>query len=85
MAAFRWTTWVWMALVASMDASNQAMAHGWAALILIGSALVFTAWATVVVRTSSKTVGNHVRNILGKVHLNRKQELIRYALDHDVE
>ena len=28
---------------------------------------------------AEKTVENHVRNILGKLHLNRKQELIRYA------
>jgi DNA-binding NarL/FixJ family response regulator len=34
---------------------------------------------------STKTVENHVRNILGKLHLNRKQELIRYALDHGIE
>ena len=32
-----------------------------------------------------KTVENHVRNILGKLHLNRKQELIRYALEHGIE
>lgn len=36
---------------------------------------------------SPKTVENHVRNILKnkKLHLNRKQELIRYALDHNIE
>jgi DNA-binding NarL/FixJ family response regulator len=34
---------------------------------------------------AEKTVENHVRNILGKLHLNRKQELIRYALDHGIE
>ena len=34
---------------------------------------------------SPKTVENHVRNILGKLHLNRKQELIRYALEHGLE
>ena len=34
---------------------------------------------------SPKTVENHVRNILNKLHLNRKQELIRYALDHNIE
>ncbi len=34
---------------------------------------------------SPKTVENHVRNILKKLHLNRKQELIRYALDHGIE
>jgi DNA-binding NarL/FixJ family response regulator len=32
-----------------------------------------------------KTVENHVRNILDKLHLNRKQELIRYALEHGIE
>jgi DNA-binding NarL/FixJ family response regulator len=34
---------------------------------------------------SEKTVENHVRNILGKLHLNRKQELIRYAVEHGIE
>jgi DNA-binding NarL/FixJ family response regulator len=34
---------------------------------------------------AEKTVENHVRNILGKLHLNRKQELIRYALEHGIE
>ena len=34
---------------------------------------------------AEKTVENHVRNILGKHHLTRKQELIRYALDHGIE
>jgi DNA-binding NarL/FixJ family response regulator len=34
---------------------------------------------------SDKTVENHVRNILGKLHLNRKQELIRYAVEHGIE
>ncbi len=34
---------------------------------------------------AEKTVENHVRNILGKLHLTRKQELIRYALDHGIE
>ena len=32
-----------------------------------------------------KTVENHVRNILKKLHLNRRQELIRYALDHGID
>ena len=32
-----------------------------------------------------KTVENHVRNILDKLHLNRRQELIRYAVDHGLE
>jgi DNA-binding NarL/FixJ family response regulator len=34
---------------------------------------------------SPKTVENHVRNILGKLHLSRKQELIRYAVEHGIE
>ena len=34
---------------------------------------------------SPKTVENHVRNILGKLQLSRKQELIRYALEHGIE
>jgi DNA-binding NarL/FixJ family response regulator len=34
---------------------------------------------------AEKTVENHVRNILGKLHLQRKQELIRYAADHGIE
>ena len=34
---------------------------------------------------SAKTVENHVRNILNKLHLNRRQELVRYALDHGLE
>lgn len=34
---------------------------------------------------SPKTVENHVRNILGKLHLNRRQELVRYALEHGIE
>jgi len=34
---------------------------------------------------SPKTVENHVRNILAKLHLNRKQELVRYALEHGLE
>ncbi len=33
---------------------------------------------------SPKTVENHVRNILKKLRLNRKNELIRYAVDHGI-
>jgi DNA-binding NarL/FixJ family response regulator len=33
---------------------------------------------------SPKTVENHVRNILGKLHLSRRDELIRYAADHGI-
>jgi DNA-binding NarL/FixJ family response regulator len=34
---------------------------------------------------SPKTVENHVRSTLDKLHLNRKHELIRYAADHGIE
>ena len=34
---------------------------------------------------SAKTVENHVRNILKKLRLNRKQELIRFAVEHGIE
>jgi len=34
---------------------------------------------------AEKTVENHVRNILTKLHLSRKQELIRYALEHGID
>ena len=33
---------------------------------------------------SEKTVENHVRNILHKLHLTRRDELIRWAADHGV-
>jgi DNA-binding NarL/FixJ family response regulator len=32
-----------------------------------------------------KTVENHVRNILDKLQLSRRQELIRYAVEHGIE
>ena len=34
---------------------------------------------------AEKTVENHVRNILGKLRLTRRHELVRYALDHGLE
>jgi DNA-binding NarL/FixJ family response regulator len=34
---------------------------------------------------SVKTVENHVRNIMGKLHLKAKSELIRYAVEHGIE
>ena len=33
---------------------------------------------------AEKTVENHVRNILGKLHLSRKAELVRWAADHGI-
>jgi DNA-binding NarL/FixJ family response regulator len=34
---------------------------------------------------AEKTVENHVRNILAKLHLSRRHELIRYAADHGID
>lgn len=34
---------------------------------------------------AEKTVENHVRNILAKLQLNRRQELVRYALEHGID
>jgi len=34
---------------------------------------------------SPKTVENHVRNILAKLHLSRRHELIRWAVDHGID
>jgi DNA-binding NarL/FixJ family response regulator len=33
---------------------------------------------------SAKTVENHVRNILGKLHLSRRADLVRYAVEHGI-
>jgi len=34
---------------------------------------------------AEKTVENHVRNILNKLQLNRRHELIRFAVEHGIE
>lgn len=34
---------------------------------------------------AEKTVENHVRNILAKLHLSKKNELMRYAIEHGIE
>ena len=34
---------------------------------------------------SAKTVENHVRNILGKLHLTRRTDLVRYAVRHGLD
>ena len=34
---------------------------------------------------SPRTVENHVRNILGKLHLSRREELMRYAIEHGID
>lgn len=33
---------------------------------------------------SPKTVENHVRNIMAKLHLSRRNELVRWAVDHGI-
>ena len=33
----------------------------------------------------SRTVDMHVRNILGKLHLARREELIRFAVEHGLD
>jgi DNA-binding NarL/FixJ family response regulator len=32
-----------------------------------------------------KTAENHVRNILGKLHLSRRADLVRYAVEHGID
>jgi DNA-binding NarL/FixJ family response regulator len=34
---------------------------------------------------SPKTAENHVRNILGKLHLSRRSDLVRYAVQHGID
>lgn len=34
---------------------------------------------------SPKTAENHVRNILGKLHLTRRTDLVRYAVEHSLD
>jgi DNA-binding NarL/FixJ family response regulator len=34
---------------------------------------------------SAKTAENHVRNILGKLHLSRRADLVRYAVEHGID
>lgn len=34
---------------------------------------------------SPKTAENHVRNILGKLHLGRRSDLVRYAVEHGID
>jgi DNA-binding NarL/FixJ family response regulator len=34
---------------------------------------------------SAKTAENHVRNILGKLHLSRRTDLVRYAVEHGID
>ncbi len=50
----RWATWIWMAVVVVIDARNDRFAHLWAAVVMVGLALAFTAWATVTLRVDPR-------------------------------
>ncbi len=39
----------------------------------------------VALEISPKTAENHVRNILGKLHLSRRSDLVRYAVEHGLD
>lgn len=39
----------------------------------------------VMLTISPKTAENHVRNILGKLHLSRRSDLVRYAVEHGLD
>lgn len=39
----------------------------------------------VLLTISPKTAENHVRNILGKLHLSRRSDLVRYAVEHGLD
>ena len=49
-AAFRWVTWVWMAVVLLFDARSSSLERPWAAVVAIGVTLVWTLVASVLVR-----------------------------------
>jgi signal transduction histidine kinase len=50
----RWATWLWMTVVVVVDARDQRFAHLWAAVVMVGLALAFTAWATVTLRADPR-------------------------------
>ena len=49
-AAFRWVTWVWMAVVLAFDARSSSLERPWAAAIAVGVTFVWTLVASVLVR-----------------------------------
>lgn len=62
-AALRWATWVWMAVVLAIDVENSTsvsagsdakMAHPWVGLALCGAALAVTGASTVLVRVDPR-------------------------------
>jgi signal transduction histidine kinase len=51
-AVFRWATLVWTVLVVVVDAGNNAFAHVWPAIVLVGLAGAFTLWASLWLRVA---------------------------------
>ena len=49
-AAFRWVTWIWMAVVLAFDARSSSLERPWAAAVAVGVTLVWTLVASVLVR-----------------------------------
>jgi signal transduction histidine kinase len=49
-AAFRWVTWVWMAVVLGFDARSSSLERPWAAAVAVAVTLVWTLAASVLVR-----------------------------------
>jgi signal transduction histidine kinase len=49
-AAFRWVTWVWMAVVLAFDARSSSLERPWAAAVAVGVALTWTLLTSVLVR-----------------------------------
>ncbi len=53
-------------------------------LRMVGTGLSYKQIATRLV-LSHRTVQNHVQNILGKLHLHNRVELVRYAIEHGLD
>jgi signal transduction histidine kinase len=51
-ALLRWATLAWTVLVVAVDERNDAFAHLWTALLLVGLISLFTMWATVWLRVA---------------------------------
>jgi signal transduction histidine kinase len=49
-AAFRWVTWVWMAVVLAFDYRSSSLQRPWAAALAVGVTLAWTLVASVLVR-----------------------------------
>lgn len=51
-AAFRWVTWVWMAVVLAFDTRSSSLERPWAAAVAVGVTLAWTGFASVMVRVA---------------------------------